>query len=110
MAGVAIAVPLSRATVNAAVRPVRIFESDCMGYLLESRTSPPGTASELSQAGYGYAAFDPSMLFRSVPLIMIRRGFFSSGITRSSSMCRRPFSSFALRTSTCSASWKRRSN
>ncbi len=52
----------------------------------------------------------PSITFTSAPLIGMRRGFCSSGTIRSRSTWSKPFSSLAPRTSTFSASWKRRSN
>ncbi len=58
-----------------------------------------------------YAAFWLSITVGplALPLIGIERGFFASGISRTRSTCRRPFSRLAPLTWTKSASWNTRS-
>ena len=68
--------------------------------------SPDFRSSEVD----AYAAcFWSSITLPLVPLIGIERGFLASGISRTRSTCRRPFSRLAPLTWTKSASWNTRS-
>ena len=100
---------------RAAIRPVEQAQPgrgcSCDQRLRRKKSAPDirGACSRLANDPYAAFWFPITVGPLALPLIGIERGFFASGISRTKSTCKRPFSRLAPFTRTKSASWNTRS-
>ena len=100
---------------RAAIRPVEQAQPgrgcSCDQRLRRKKSAPDirGACSRLANDRYAAFWFPITVGPLALPLIGIERGFFASGISRTKSTCKRPFSRLAPFTRTKSASWNTRS-